>query len=67
MKNCCMRKNSSNKRYTGTGAWLITEQTTNKETKNRPSIQQEDKQNTKYCDIEIVTEKFWAKFPGKLR
>ena len=26
MKNYCMRKNSSNKRYTGTGAWVITEQ-----------------------------------------
>ena len=33
MKFCCMWKNASNKHYTGTGAWVITEQTTNKETK----------------------------------
>ena len=43
-----MRKNASNKRSTRTWAWVITEQTTNKETKKRPSIQQEDKQNTSF-------------------
>ena len=43
-----MRKNAFNKRYTATGAWVITEQTTHKETKTRPSIQQEDKQNTSF-------------------
>ena len=66
MKNCCMRKNSSYKRYTRTGVWLITQQTTNKETNKRPSVQREDRKNTKYCDIEIETEKFWGKVPGKL-
>ena len=48
MKFCYMWKNASNKRYTGTGARILTEQTTNKETKKRPSIQQEDKQNTSF-------------------
>ena len=38
MEFCCMRKNSSNKLYTGTGAWVITEQTTNKETKKKKAI-----------------------------
>lgn len=47
MEFCCMRKNSSNKLYTGTGAWVITEQTTNKETKKRLSIQQENWQKHK--------------------
>ena len=42
MKFCYMWKNASNKRYTGTGARVLTEQTTNKETKKRPLIKQED-------------------------
>ena len=47
MEFCVMRKNSSNELYTGTGAWVITEQTTNKETKKRLSIQQENRQKHK--------------------
>ena len=58
MEFCCMRKNSSNKLYTGTGAWVITEQTTNKETKKKGyRSNKKIGKNTKYCDIEIVTEK----------
>ena len=48
MRFCYMRKNAFNKRYIATGAWVITEQTTNKETKRRPSIQQEDRKNTSF-------------------
>ena len=58
MEFCCMRKNSSNKLYTGTGAWVITEQTTNKETKKKGyRSNKKIGKNTKYCDIEIATEK----------
>ena len=48
MKFCYMWKNASNKRSTGTGARVITEQTTNKETRKKPLIKQEDKQNTSF-------------------
>ena len=66
MEFCCMRKNSSNKLYAGTGAWAITEQTTNKETKKRLSNQQENRQKHKILWYRDIDKRFWSKFAGKL-
>ena len=66
MEFCCMRKNSYNKLYAGTGAWVITEQTTNKETKKRLSNQQENRQKHKILWYRDIDKRFWSKFAGKL-